>query len=45
MVFAYLSLGRAALPPLMNWMFIALSVYFLALSGWRSWALRGDDDK
>jgi phosphatidylcholine synthase len=45
MVFAYLGLGRAALPPLMDWVFMALSVYFLALSGWRSWALRGGDEK
>ena len=41
----HLGLGRAALPPLMDWVFMALSVYFLALSGWRSWALRGGDEK
>ena len=41
MVFTYLGMGRAALPPLMDWLFMTLSVYFLALSGWRSWALRG----
>jgi phosphatidylcholine synthase len=41
MVFTYLGMGRAALPPLMDWVFMTLSVYFLALSGWRSWALRG----
>ena len=45
MVFVYLGMGRVALPPLIDWVFMTLSVYFLALSGWRSWALRGGDDK
>ena len=43
MVFVYLGMGRAALPPLIDWVFMTLSVYFLALSGWRSWALRGGE--
>ena len=43
MVFTYLGMGRGALPPLMDWVFMTLSAYFLALSGWRSWDLRGGD--
>lgn len=40
MVFAYLFVGRAALPPALDFIFIATGLYFIALSAWRSWALR-----
>lgn len=45
MVFTYLGVGRDALPPVMDYVFMALSFYFLILSGWRSWAYRESDKK
>ena len=43
MVFTYLGMGRDALPRFMDYVFMALSFYFLILSGWRSWAYRESD--
>ena len=40
MVFVYLGIGRDAMPNEMNILFLLLSIYFLILSAWRSWALR-----
>ena len=45
MVFAYLGMGRDAMPNEMNILFWLLSIYFLILSAWRSWALRETGDK
>ncbi len=45
MVFAYLGMGRDAMPNEMNILFWLLSIYFLVLSAWRSWALRKTGDK
>lgn len=45
MVFAYLGMGRDAMPNEMNILFWVLSIYFLILSAWRSWALRKTGDK
>ncbi len=47
-VFIYLGVGvagaRAVLPPLVDILFLTLSLYFLVLSGWRSWSLRSYED-
>ena len=40
MVFSYLTLERAILPVWFDIVFIVLGLYFIALSAWRSWALR-----
>ena len=45
MVFVYLGIGRDAMPNEMNILFWLLSIYFLILSAWRSWALRKTGDK
>ena len=48
MVFIYLGVGvagaHAVLPPLVDILFLTLSLYFLFLSGWRSWSLRSRED-
>ena len=49
MVFTYLGVGlsgaRGALSPAMDVVFLALSLYFVVLSGWRSWSLRAREDR
>ena len=45
LVFSYLGMGRDAIPSEMNILFWLLSIYFLILSAWRSWALRETGDK
>jgi len=45
LVFSYLGMGRDAIPSGMNILFWLLSIYFLILSAWRSWALRKTGDK
>lgn len=43
MVFAYLFIGRAALPPILDIVFIFTGLYFIFLSAWRSWSLSGGE--